>query len=152
MTLRPRRAHPPERPTSLIRPDWHAVVVCASGPSFSPAQADAVTVARAADRLRVIVVNDNWRRVPTADVLFAIDRPWWLHHGAALAASGFAGEKWTSTPPVAKEFGARLVGAYNVGGLTDRAGYVTPAATAGTARSISHTCSGRPASRSSASI
>jgi hypothetical protein len=47
--------------------------------------------ARPAD-LRVLVVNDAYRLIPSADVLYACDAKWWrLHEGAR----GFAGERWT---------------------------------------------------------
>lgn len=41
--------------------------------------------------LRVIVVNDAYRLMPWADVLYAADRQWWkVHEGAP----GFVGERW----------------------------------------------------------
>lgn len=57
---------------------WGAVVCVASGPSFSVEQAELIAAARAADRCRVIVVNDCWRRIPTADVCYGGDWSWWL--------------------------------------------------------------------------
>ena len=49
-------------------------------------------------RLPVIVVNDAWRALPSADVLYAADNHWWVHH---KGVPQFGGEKWTthqSTP------------------------------------------------------
>ena len=74
---------------------WPVVVCAASGPSFSESQAQRIIAARAADKCRVIVVNDSYRRISTADVLYACDATWWDVHLAAVQASGFAGELWT---------------------------------------------------------
>jgi hypothetical protein len=52
-------------------------VCVASGPSFSEAQAEQIVKARAEDKCRVIVVNDNYKRVPNADLLYACDGLWW---------------------------------------------------------------------------
>lgn len=49
-------------------------------------------------------MNDNWLRVPTADVLYACDVGWWRVHIDAIRASGFAGELWTQSQP---EYAAR---------------------------------------------
>lgn len=54
---------------------------------------------------RVIVVNDNWRMVPSADALYACDRKWWTVHHASIEASGFAGERWTQDLEAAHAFG-----------------------------------------------
>jgi hypothetical protein len=54
-------------------------VVVASGPSLT---ADDVDYCR--NRAAVIVVNDNYKLAPWADVLYAADPEWWdLHQGAA---------------------------------------------------------------------
>lgn len=73
---------------------WGAVVVCASGPSFSVEQGELIAEARAAERCRVIVVNDNWQRVPTGDVCYGCDIGWWRMHIEAVRAR-FRGELWT---------------------------------------------------------
>lgn len=88
---------------------WRTVVCCASGPSFSAEQAAIIVSARLQDRCRVVVVNDNWRRVPTADVLYAADRKWWATYIAAIRASGFVGELWTQDEPTAATYGLRHV-------------------------------------------
>lgn len=49
-----------------------------------------------ADKLRgvrVICVNDAYRLIPNADVLYACDAVWWNHH---RGVPEFAGERWTS--------------------------------------------------------
>lgn len=58
--------------------------------------------AREQDKCRVIVVNDNWRRIPNADVLYAADVKWWNHYVNEVRASGFAGELWTICPDAAR--------------------------------------------------
>lgn len=40
-----------------------------------------------------MAVNDAWRLLPFADVLYACDAAWWDHHSGA---NGFAGERWSS--------------------------------------------------------
>lgn len=78
-----------------MTPDGCRTVVCvASGPSFTIEQAELIAEARRAGRCRVIVVNDNWRRIP-ADVLYAADFKWWQTHFTEVRAAGFAGELWT---------------------------------------------------------
>jgi hypothetical protein len=65
-----------------------STVVCvASGPSLTQADVDLCR-----DRARVIVVNDNYRLAPWADVLYAADAAWWrLHQGVP----GFVGLKYS---------------------------------------------------------
>ena len=54
-------------------------VVVASGPSLTAQDVDYCR-----DRAAVIVVNDNYKLAPWADVLYAADPEWWdLHEGAA---------------------------------------------------------------------
>lgn len=62
-------------------------VVAASGPSLTE------EVAAMCHREHVIAVNDAYKLLPFADVLYACDAAWWeLHKGCP----GFAGERWTS--------------------------------------------------------
>lgn len=65
------------------------VTVIASGPSLTRADAD---YARARVD-RVIAVNESWRMCPTADVLYAADRAWWLTRQPKR--DEFTGECWT---------------------------------------------------------
>lgn len=64
-------------------------MVAASGPSLTESVARKV----AESGRPVIAVNDAWRRVPGAAMLYACDAAWWRHH---RGAPGFAGEKWSS--------------------------------------------------------
>lgn len=72
-----------------VEPRWRGecCIVAAPGPSLSP------EVAEACRGDRVIAVNDAYRRLPFADVLYACDARWWGVHGHC---AGFKGEKWSS--------------------------------------------------------
>jgi hypothetical protein len=76
---------------NCVTPDqrWlgRTVLVAAPGPSLT---------AEGAERCRgfpAIVVNDAWRLLPWADVLFACDAAWWRYY---RGVPGFAGERWSS--------------------------------------------------------
>lgn len=80
---------------------WRGQTVCilASGPSLT-----LVDAYHAHARARTIVINDTWRMVPDADVLYGADRHWWTNR--APSARAFTGERWTQdkgwsgkTPP-----------------------------------------------------
>jgi hypothetical protein len=98
--------------------DGQTVIVAAPGPSLTE------DVAEQCKGVRTIVVNDAWRRLPWADVLYACDRAWWQHH---QGAAGFKGEKWSTHDDanngkieVAEAYGVRLVaGAAREGFSTD---------------------------------
>lgn len=62
-------------------------VVAASGPSLTP------NVAALCRGERVIAVNDAYKLLPFADVLYACDSAWYEHH---KGCRDFAGERWTS--------------------------------------------------------
>lgn len=89
-----------------VTPAWagKAVVCIATGPSLSQAQLDAVRVARAADAVRVIAINDAYLVAPFADVLYYADEKWrkwqeagidrtfpWRRFTAAEVHAAFAG-------------------------------------------------------------
>jgi hypothetical protein len=61
--------------------------VAAPGPSLTEDIADRCK------GVRTIVVQDAWRMMPWADVLYGCDRAWWEHHGGAV---GFNGAKWST--------------------------------------------------------
>lgn len=76
-------------------PDWAAkpCIIAASGPSLTPAVAEQCRQAYQAGTHNVAVVNDAYRLVPFADLLYACDQSWWnVHKGCP----NFAGEKWSS--------------------------------------------------------
>jgi hypothetical protein len=70
-------------------PEWLACVVAAPGPSLTPEVADAVY----ASGLPVLAVNDAYKRLPFADILYACDACWWH---ARAGAREFGGERWSS--------------------------------------------------------
>lgn len=84
------------------------VVVVASGPSLTDAQCAYVEQARQAGRCRVVVVNDNWRKLPDAELLYATDGPWWELYADEVRA-GFRGECWTHTPRLDRNGGRNVV-------------------------------------------
>lgn len=88
---------------------WAIVVCAATGPSFSLEQADLITAAQLNGLCRVIAINDNWRRLPSADILFAPDRSWWKLHVASIRASRFSGELLTVHEKAAQRYGLRHV-------------------------------------------
>lgn len=64
-------------------------VVAASGPSLTGEVATAI----AASGLPVVAVNDAYKRLPLADVLYACDASWWRDRAGARE---FQGERWSS--------------------------------------------------------
>jgi hypothetical protein len=78
---------------SLAR-NWTTAICVASGPSLTDAQCALADEARRDGRAKIVVVNDNWRKLPDADVLYACDGPWYEMYAAAVR-SGFRGECWT---------------------------------------------------------
>ena len=77
-----------------ISPDWsdRSCVVMASGPSLTPDVAHRVRMARWLDGWKVIAVNDAYRMLPHADILYGCDWAWWKHHNGA---PDFYGQRWT---------------------------------------------------------
>ena len=92
-------------------------VCVASGPSFSEAQAVAIGATHRAGRCHVVVVNDNWRRLPDADVLYAADGRWWARYAADVAA-GFRGERWTRDQDAATKYGLCWIKSRGLPGLS----------------------------------
>ena len=94
-----------------IEPRWSSdlCVVAATGPSLTQ------QVAEACKGHKVVVVNDAYRLIPNAQVLYACDSMWWeVHKGCP----DFQGEKWSShgltgrhndKSDVAEKFGLNLV-------------------------------------------
>lgn len=66
-------------------------IVAATGPSLTKEVAAECEAAHAGG-VHVIAVNDAYRLLPFADLLYACDQRWWELH---LSAMQFAGERWT---------------------------------------------------------
>lgn len=89
---------------SRIRPLWSAypVVVLGGGPSLTSDQIELVHIARKADAVRVIAVNDSYLAAPWADVLYFADAKWvaWHTHGVAKPKLGLTAtdvrERWAT--------------------------------------------------------
>jgi hypothetical protein len=62
-------------------------IVAAPGPSLTE------EVAEACKGYHVVAVNDAWRRLPFAEVLYAGDSSWWEHY---RGVPEFKGEKWSA--------------------------------------------------------
>jgi hypothetical protein len=62
--------------------------------------------------------------VPTADVLYACDHPWWRFSHAEVVRSGFAGELWTQDEGAAREYGLHHIRAYSRPGLSREPGII----------------------------
>lgn len=73
----------------MRRDGWERCVVAATGPSLTPSVAERVSALQL-EGWRVVAVNDAYRLLPDADVLYACDRRWWEIHDPA-----FRGEKWS---------------------------------------------------------
>jgi hypothetical protein len=109
------RTEPP-RASVNARPDWRRVIIVASGPSFTEDQVPAIETAQR-HGFKVLAVNDNYRRCPFADLLFAADPSWWNYHAARVRAAGFLGELWTQSRPAAEKHRLRYVRAQSGRGL-----------------------------------
>jgi hypothetical protein len=88
-------------------------IVAATGPSLTP------QVAEDCRGYPVIAVNDAYRLIPWADVLYACDAAWWNAH---RGCPDFAGEKWSShcVPSNDKQGAASKYGLKLVAGKSDK--------------------------------
>lgn len=80
-----------------ISAEWNCpVVVAATGPSLTVDVAAKVRRARwPSEKCRVVAVNDAYRLLPYADVLYACDENWWTLHLDSVRKM-FHGERWTT--------------------------------------------------------
>ena len=84
-------------------PDWpgETTVIVATGPS-----ALKVPIQEVRGRARVIVIKRMWQTAPWADVLYGIDRGWWIaNHGAP----DFKGLKFSPSPTACRVFNLQQV-------------------------------------------
>lgn len=80
--------------TGLLNRGWNTIVCAASGPSLTAEQCAIVTAAQARGECRIIVVNETWRLMPSADVLYAADGAYYALRLVELRAN-FSGDLWT---------------------------------------------------------
>jgi hypothetical protein len=97
---------------------WPAVIV-ASGPSLDDEQCQQIAARRADDACRVIAVNDNYRRIPTADILVAADYKWWKVHDAQIRSTAPRIQRWAFDAR-AVEFGCSIFFAATGCGLPEK--------------------------------
>lgn len=103
--------------TSPVMPRWSGrCVVAATGPSLTEA------VAKRCESERCIAVNDAYRLMPFAEVLYGGDAEWWEVHGGC---ADFLGEKWSAhddgmNPKLAEAhlYGLRLVAGRDAPGFS----------------------------------
>lgn len=103
--MKPRR-HKPRADVRVFEPVpklWpgETFVCIASGPSLTQEDVDYVR-----GKARVIVVNDNYKLAPWADVLYACDYRWWDHH---KGVASFKGLKYALQKPAAKWRGVTVL-------------------------------------------
>lgn len=106
-----------------VPPRTETFVCVASGPSLTDDQCRAIEDAQCADLIRVIVVNDSYRKLPTADYLFASDEPWWRMHHANVGRD-FSGQCFTVSDVAAKAYGLNYVEGVNLRGLNRTPGVI----------------------------
>jgi hypothetical protein len=76
-----------------INPRWagEPCIVAAPGPSLTADVVQRARFKRWIDKWNVIAVNDAYRLMPWADVVYGCDNAWWKVHGQC---KGFHGERW----------------------------------------------------------
>lgn len=78
----------------------HMAVVVASGPSARTAPVELLR-----NKAKFIAINDSWKLVPWADILFACDETWWkVNRGC----TEFKGRRVTASPNCMKRYGIDL--------------------------------------------
>lgn len=120
----------------VIEPVWAGArcIIAATGPSLTEEVVDLCRRAHDAGTHRIVAVNDAYRLLPVADVLYACDTAWWNAHNGCPE---FAGERWSchgvSTEkgqpendkmPVANRYGLRLCGGRLDVGFSRNPGHV----------------------------
>lgn len=107
--------------TERIKPRWDRCLVVATGPSLTVEMADLCRAVQR-DGWPIVAVNDAYRMLPEANLLYACDAAWWdVHHGAL----DFRGERWSSHAlanndkrHIALSYGVRLVSGADAEGFS----------------------------------
>lgn len=81
----------PDNRFSIVKPNWAGfpVVLVGGGDSLTEEQCDYVRLLRRRDKVRVIVINDGYLRIPEADVLYFADSHWWKWQVEGVDKPGF---------------------------------------------------------------
>ena len=83
------------------------IVILASGPSLSQSQVDYVQARR--DKANVLVINDNYLKIPDADYLYACDDKWWQWHINRPELKAFKGQKITQDIKSAEKYNIEYI-------------------------------------------
>lgn len=83
------------------------VVCVGSGPSLTRADCDLVEKSG----FGIVAINDSWRAVRNADVIYAGDYNWWKLNNALIDVPA---QRWTSSQSASSEFGINLFKRVNV--------------------------------------
>lgn len=83
------------KPAHAVGQAMDTYVIVAGGPSVNVGDIRTIGMARAADRCRVIAVNDAVYPCWFADVAYACDNRWWVEHSGV---PGFRGQKMSLEP------------------------------------------------------
>lgn len=70
-------------------------VCIASGCSLTDEDIHTVYQAQQANHCKVIAINNNFLRFPSADILYSADHTWWTHYKPQIDQSDFTGELWS---------------------------------------------------------
>lgn len=87
------------------------VIIAASGPSLSTAQMLAIHAHRDLGKCWLIAVNDTYKNLTNADILYAADRRWWKVHMRDITKLERAGAQWQrwSCDNTNKELGVNII-------------------------------------------
>jgi hypothetical protein len=88
----------------MIWPDWSGQTAAIIGTGPSAGKVNYLEIAKSGSK--VIAIKSSWRLAAWSDVLYGIDKGWWI---ANLGAPQFTGLKVSPSPSVCRVFGARLV-------------------------------------------
>lgn len=105
-------------------------VCVASGPSLTDEQCRIITEAQASRQIKVVAINDTYRKFPDADYMFAADEPWWKVHGENTARD-FSGRRFTVSEVAAKQLGLTYIEGVNLRGLNRRPGVINTGGNSG---------------------
>lgn len=91
------------RSCGVVWPDWsgQTALIVATGPSATDYD---LSVPR--EGVRCIVIRSSWRLAPWADVLYGLDKEWWIAH---QGCPEFRGLKVSPSPTACKVYGLRQV-------------------------------------------
>lgn len=78
------------------------VICVASGGSLTDTDCRTAEKAQEQQKAKIIVINDNYKKIKNADVLYACDNRWWQAHINKLG--DFSGELWSPDVNACKKY------------------------------------------------